>query len=129
VEVQADMNNISMKPVIQIVIRKKGGNVTCPFQMDGDDCDRGGDNFGPGLPSGVGLRMKCVGLEGGVSIIKKYLRGQQTYFLNLSFFRKQGGHRNMSSWPLKSRHSLQIEIMLHSVHRTTVPPLKQLLHH
>ena len=64
-EVQADMNDVAMKPVMQMVIGKEGGNITHPFQMDGDDCHRGGNNSGPELPRGGGLSMKCMGLEGG----------------------------------------------------------------
>ena len=65
VEVQADMNDIAMKPVIQMVIAKDGGNDIHSFQLNRDNCDRWSDNFRPELPRGGGLRQGIIRLEGG----------------------------------------------------------------
>lgn len=64
VEVQADMNDVALKPAVQMVVGKEGGNVAHPFQMDGDDCDRGGIKDGPELSSGS-CGFELIRLEEG----------------------------------------------------------------
>ena len=39
-EVQANMNDVAMKPVMEMVVGKEGGNVIHPFQMNRDNCHR-----------------------------------------------------------------------------------------
>ena len=58
VEVQAGMNDLAMKAVIQMVIGKEGGNFIHPFQMNRYICHRWSDNLRPEFPRGGGLGQK-----------------------------------------------------------------------